>query len=160
MTNFSVSKNGIAWLLGATALLTFTHAFAQGGEKAKDSKTPTVMATQRDATVNVKTNTREMTIEGEVVDTWCYCSGVMGDGRGEKHKKCARLCVGGGVTAGILADDGTLYIAAKHQGYKGCAGLLLPYVAERVKAKGWLAERGGCKVLKITSVERVTKSQK
>jgi hypothetical protein len=113
---------------------------------------------KRDAAVTVKTNTKEVTIEGEVVDTWCYCSQVMGQGRGEEHKKCARLCVSGGVTAGILADDGTLYIAAKHQGYKGCAGLLLPHVAERVKVKGWLAERGGCKVLKITSVERVSGS--
>ncbi len=110
---------------------------------------------KRDAKVTTKTNTREMTIVGEVVDTWCYCSQVMGDGRGEAHKKCARLCVGGGVTAGIVTDDGTLYIAAKYQAYKGCAGLLLPYVAKRVRAKGWVAERGGCKVMKITSVEEV-----
>jgi hypothetical protein len=109
----------------------------------------------RDSAVTVKTNTREFTVEGEVVDTWCYTSGVMGEGRGEKHKSCGRKCVGGGVTAGILADDGTLYIAAKHQAYNGCAGLLLPYVAMRVKVKGWLAEKGGCKLLKINSVEPV-----
>jgi hypothetical protein len=110
---------------------------------------------QRDAGVTVQTNTKEIEVVGEVVDTWCYSSGVMGEGRGEKHKKCARLCVGGGVTAGILADDGTLYIAAKHRGYNGCAGLLLPHVATRVKVKGWLAERGGIKLLKINSVEPV-----
>lgn len=158
MTKLSVSKSGVTWLLGITALCASTHAFAQS--QPRESKKPTEMAAQRDATVNVKTNTKEMTLEGEVVDSWCYCSGVMGDGRGERHKKCARLCVGGGVTAGILTDDGTLYIAAKHSGYKGCAGLLLPYVAERVRVKGWLAERGGCKVLKITSVERAPKRQK
>lgn len=131
-----------------------------------DSSTPDHNASKlkpaqiRDKAVTVKTNTRPVTIEGEVVDTWCYASGVMGDGRGEKHKSCARKCVSGGVTAGILTDDGTLFIAAKHQAYNGCAGLLLPYVAERVKVKGWLAEKGGCKLLKITSVERVKQPSK
>ncbi|MGD9681862.1 MAG: hypothetical protein AB7W16_11820 [Candidatus Obscuribacterales bacterium] len=110
---------------------------------------------RRDKDVTVKTNTRPITLEGEVIDTWCYCSGVMGPGRGPEHEKCAKLCVAGGVSAGILADDGTVYIAAKHQGYKGCNGLLLPYVAQRVRATGWVAERGGCKVLKISKVELV-----
>ncbi|MCA9800898.1 MAG: hypothetical protein KC777_02875 [Cyanobacteria bacterium HKST-UBA02] len=110
---------------------------------------------RRDKDVTVKTNARPITLEGEVIDTWCYCSGVMGPGRGPEHEKCAKLCVAGGVSAGILTDDGTVYIAAKHQGYKGCNGLLLPYVAQRVRATGWLAERGGCKVLKISKVELV-----
>jgi len=128
--------------------------------KASSTSTAKKMSKWRDEKVTVKTNTKEVTIVGEVVDSWCYASGVMGDGRGEKHKKCARLCVGGGVTAGILADDGTLYIAAKHKAYNGCAGLLLPYVATRVKVKGWLADRGGIKLLKINSVEPVKEPAK
>lgn len=112
---------------------------------------------QRDKEVTVKTNTRPITVEGEVIDAWCYCSGVMGPGRGPEHEKCAKLCVAGGVSAGILTDDGTVYIAAKHQAYKGCNGLLLPYVAQRVKATGWVAEKGGCRVLKISKVEPVGK---
>ncbi|MBK9145406.1 MAG: hypothetical protein IPM23_23275 [Candidatus Melainabacteria bacterium] len=112
---------------------------------------------QRDKEVTVKTNTRPITVEGEVIDAWCYCSGVMGPGRGAEHEKCARLCVAGGVSAGILTDDGTVYIAAKHQAYKGCNGLLLPYVAKRVRATGWVAEKGGCRVLKISKVELAEK---
>lgn len=124
------------------------------------SKTARPENVLRDAGVTVKTNTRQVTIEGEVVDTWCYTSGVMGEGRGESHKSCARKCVGGGVTAGILADDGTLYIAAKSQAYNGCAGLLLPFVAQRVRVKAWLAEKGGVKLLKINAVERVNSTAK
>jgi hypothetical protein len=126
---------------------------------AKPSQEKT-LAEQRDEKVTIKSNTKQIELVGEVVDTWCYSSGVMGEGRGEKHRKCGRLCVGGGVTAGILTDDGTLYIAAKHQGYNGCAGLLLPYVADRVKVSGWLAERGGVKLLKIIKVERVKTAAK
>ena len=128
---------------------------AKTGVKTGSSKTALPENVQRDASVTVKTNTRPVTIEGEVVDTWCYTSGVMGPGRGEVHKSCARKCVGGGVTAGIVTDDGTLYIAAKHKAYNGCAGLLLPFVASRVKVSGWLAEKGGVKLLKINTVEKV-----
>ncbi|MBX9694930.1 MAG: hypothetical protein K2Z81_21275 [Cyanobacteria bacterium] len=112
----------------------------------------------RDKGVTVQTNTRPVTVVGEVIDAWCYSSGVMGEGRGEAHKKCARLCVSGGVSAGLLDDQGNVYIAAKYQGYKGCSGLLLPFVGKRVKAKGWVAERGGVRVMKIGSVELETKA--
>lgn len=128
---------------------------AKTGVTTGSSKAALPENVKRDAAVTVKTNTRPFTVEGEVVDTWCYTSGVMGPGRGEVHKSCARKCVGGGVTAGILADDGTLYIAAKHKAYNGCAGLLLPFVATRVKVTGWLAEKGGVKLLKINTVEKV-----
>lgn len=113
----------------------------------------------RDKDVTVQTNTEPITLTGEVIDVWCYVSGVMGPGRGKEHEKCAKLCVAGGVSAGILTDDGTVYVAAKHQGYKGCAGLLLPYVAQRVEVKGWVAEKGGCRVLKIREVKPVASSK-
>ena len=90
---------------------------------------------------------------GEVVDSWCFSSGVMGPGRGPRHKACALACAMGGVTLGIVDDNDVLYIAAKHQGYTGCKELLTPFMAQRVHVKGWLAESGGCKLLKIASVE-------
>lgn len=100
--------------------------------------------------------TKPFTVTGEVIDVWCYCSQVMGSGRGEQHKACALACAHGGVTLGIVADrTGEVYIAAKYRGYQGCKDLLLPYVAKHVKVAGWLAQRGGCNVLKIKSVESV-----
>jgi hypothetical protein len=94
-------------------------------------------------------------IVGEVVDSWCYSSQTMGEGRGERHKACGLACAYGGVTLGIVDDQGTLYIAAKHKGYTGCKELLTPFMAKRVKVKGWLGTKGGCKILKIVSVEEV-----
>lgn len=98
--------------------------------------------------------TKPIELTGEVVDAWCYTSQVMGPGRGEKHKACALACAHGGVTLGIL-DEKTneLFIAAKYRGYTGCKELLLPFVAKRVKVKGWVARKGGCTLLKIKSVE-------
>lgn len=98
-------------------------------------------------------------ITGEVVDTWCYTSHVMGPGRGPKHKACALACAHGGVTLGIVDDKDVLYIAAKHRGYTGCKELLTPFVAKRVKVICWVAKRGGCNVIKIKSVEEVAMKQ-
>jgi hypothetical protein len=94
-------------------------------------------------------------LTGEVVDSWCYASRSVGDGRGPEHAQCARACAHGGVTLGILDDKGKMYIAAKYRAYSGCQLLLEPYVAKRVHVRGMLATRGGCPILKITSVQEL-----
>ena len=129
---------------------------------AANPESPTAIAKPGSVKVNMtkadlqmKAEGKPVTIEGEVVDAWCYSSHTMGSGRGEKHKPCAQACILGGVSAGIVDDEGTLYIAAKHVGYEGCQKLLLPLIAKRVKATGWLVTRGGCNLLKIRQVEEV-----
>ena len=79
----------------------------------------------------------------------------MGEGRGEQHKACGTACVLGGVSCGIVDDQGRLFVCAKSKAYKGCAEMMGRYVAKRVRVKGWLSERGGCRVLKLNSVEEV-----
>jgi hypothetical protein len=99
-------------------------------------------------------------ITGEVVDAWCYASQTMGPGRGEGHKACALACSYGGVTMGIL-QDGTkeLYVAAKSsKPYKGCNELLIPYIAQKVTVTGWVGDLGGCRMLKIETIEPVDKA--
>ncbi len=96
--------------------------------------------------------TRPIELVGEVVDAWCWSSGVMGEGRGEKHKACGLLCVLGGVSSGIVDDKGKLYICAKSKAYKGCAELMGRFVGKRVRVKGWISERGGCSLLKVSDV--------
>lgn len=107
-----------------------------------------------------KPTTREVTVVGEVVDAWCYASQTMGPGKGDSHKACALACINGGVSVGILEEStGNLFIAAKYKGYQGCRELLLPLVGEKVKATGWVGDLGGCRMLKIKTVEKL-KSEK
>jgi hypothetical protein len=137
----ALSSVGLALLLAFGPVRSAPAAPGENSEKAPAPAPPTA-----------KTDARPITVTGEVVDTWCYASHVMGEGRGPKHRKCALACISGGVAPGIVDDQGNLYIAAKHRGYEGCRSLLLPYVAKRVTATGWVARKGGCQVLKITSV--------
>ena len=98
--------------------------------------------------------TRKVDSTGEVVDAWCYASQTMGPGRGPGHKACALACVYGGVSVGIVEDgSGDLYVAAKYKGYKGCKELLIPYMGERVHVTGVVGEMGGCRMLRIQTVE-------
>ncbi len=55
----------------------------------------------------------EVQIRGEVIDTWCYFSGVMGGPdavQGTAHHTCAIWCSAGGIPVGLLAEDGTVYM--------------------------------------------------
>lgn len=123
-----------------------------GGYYFYQSKQPHYRSTE------TKPTTREVVVVGEVVDAWCYASQTMGPGRGPGHKACALACAHGGVSIGIL-EDGTkdLYVAAKYKGFQGCKDLLIPYMGEKVKATGWVGDLGGCRMLKIKTVEALTK---
>lgn len=98
-----------------------------------------------------------VTITGEVVDAWCYSSQTMGPGKGISHRACALACINGGVSVGILEEKtGYLYVAAKYKGYKGCKDVLLPYVGDKVTVTGWVGEKGGCRMLRIQTVKRIS----
>ncbi len=133
---------GLALLLAACAIGYYVYA----------SKQPRYRSTE------IKSTTREVVVIGEVVDAWCYASQTMGPGRGPGHRACALACAHGGVSIGILEDGSKdLYVAAKYKGFQGCKDLLIPYMGEKVKAVGWVGDLGGCRMLKIKTVEALTK---
>ena len=100
----------------------------------------------------------EMTITGEVVDLQCYITGLTGPGKGASHKDCAISCAKGGIPLGILQDkSNTLYLAGQSKvAMKGANEMLLPFVAEKVKATGRVFEIGGLKFLLIKKVTKVS----
>ena len=58
-------------------------------------------------------------IKGEIIDTWCYFSGVMGDSdatRGTAHHTCALWCAAGGIPVGVRTDEGEVYMVLKFKG--------------------------------------------
>ncbi|HEY9754104.1 MAG TPA: hypothetical protein V6C97_02960 [Oculatellaceae cyanobacterium] len=109
---------------------------------------------------NIEAKMEPVTITGEVVDSWCYASQTMGPGQGLGHVACATACILGGVTPGILEDKtGEMFVAVKYTGYKGCNELLAPYIGKTVTVRGWMGYKGDTRVLKIATVELVSKGQ-
>jgi hypothetical protein len=97
---------------------------------------------------------KEVTITGEIIDTKCYVTGMMG-GRGEEHKQCAIDCIKGGLPVGIVEDktDKVYVLVPKSPGKKGANEELVKYAAERVKLTGNAVEKGGQKLFVYTKVE-------
>ncbi|MXN63774.1 hypothetical protein GR183_02555 [Stappia sp. GBMRC 2046] len=109
------------------------------------------------ATASQGTQGEHVQITGEIIDTWCYFSGVMGGPdavRGTAHHTCALWCAAGGIPVGILADDGTVYMVLKWKDTKNVADgtSLLSVQTHRVTADGMLYERDGIKYIMVDDV--------
>lgn len=96
---------------------------------------------------------KEATIKGEIIDSKCYLTGMMG-GKGEEHKDCAIACIKGGLPVAILEEKtGKVYVVVPAKGQKGANEALVQYAAETVTLKGMFIEKGGTKLFAYNSVE-------
>ncbi|MGB3406745.1 MAG: hypothetical protein WBA67_04565 [Jannaschia sp.] len=96
-------------------------------------------------------------ITGEVIDTWCYFSGVMGPTDsvvGSAHHTCALWCSAGGIPVGLLAEDGTVYMVLKMEGDAQSAGgdTNLHIASHTIEADGMLYRRDGLNYLVVTTI--------
>ncbi len=96
-------------------------------------------------------------IKGEVIDTWCYYSGVMGGPDavvGTAHHTCALWCSAGGIPVGILGEDGEVYMVLKVGKDDQSAGgdTTLKLASYSVTADGMLYERDGIKYIVVADV--------
>lgn len=105
-----------------------------------------------------------VTVTGEIMDTWCYYSGVMGGKEavvGSAHHTCAIWCAAGGIPIGLLTDEGEVYLVLELQGAGTADGAetVLDVQSDRITADAMLYERDGFKYLvveKVTSNEGIT----
>src|SRR3970282_2647122 len=73
---------------------------------------------------------KEATIKGEIIDSKCYLTGMMG-GKGEEHKDCAIACIKGGLPVAILEEKtGNVYVVVPAKSQKGANEALVQYEAE------------------------------
>jgi len=96
-------------------------------------------------------------VKGEIIDTWCYYSGVMGGPDavvGSAHHTCALWCSAGGIPVGLLAEDGTVYMVLKIGEDDRNAGgdTALRLAAHTVEADGMLYRRDGINYLVVSEV--------
>lgn len=96
-------------------------------------------------------------VTGEVIDTWCYFSGVMGGPDavvGSAHHTCALWCAAGGIPVGLLSEDGTVYMVVKWEGQTDLTrgDTLLDVQSDKIVADGMLYERDGVNYLIVEKV--------
>lgn len=96
-------------------------------------------------------------VRGEIIDTWCYYSGVMGGPdavTGTAHHTCALWCSAGGIPVGLLAEDGQVYMVLKIAGDDASAGgdTQLRLASHEITADGLLYHRDGLNYLVVEEV--------
>lgn len=98
-----------------------------------------------------------ISVKGEIIDTWCYFSGVMGGPDaviGTAHHTCALWCSAGGIPVGLLAEDGTVYMVMKIEDSSDSASgdTQLRLASHVVEADGMLYKRDGLNYLVVEEV--------
>ena len=96
-------------------------------------------------------------IKGEIIDTWCYFSGVMGDTdatRGTAHHTCALWCAAGGIPVGVRTDEGDVYMVLKINGEDALAqtDTLMEIQSDVITAKGIHYLRDGANYIVVENV--------
>lgn len=118
----------------AFALLLLPHGQAQASAKAE-----------------------RLQITGEVMDTWCYVSEIMGGSEavlGSAHHQCAIWCAAGGIPVGIRADDGQIYMVLKlgDDDQSNANPKILSIQSDRVTVDGDVYRRDGINYLLIDQI--------
>ena len=100
---------------------------------------------------------QRITVTGEIIDTWCYYSGVMGGPDsvvGSAHHTCALWCSASGIPIGLLTEDGTVYTVLKLGPQDNATGgdTALTLASHTVTADGMFYERDGINYIIVQEV--------
>jgi len=108
-------------------------------------------------TASAATEGKRVSLKGELIDTWCYFSGVMGGPDsvvGSAHHTCAIWCAAGGIPVGMLGEDGDVYMILKLPDDDNSAGgdTFVELTNDTIEAEGMMYERDGLKYLVVSEV--------
>ncbi|KLN60616.1 hypothetical protein WH96_12655 [Kiloniella spongiae] len=100
------------------------------------------------------TSPQRVQIEGEIIDTWCYVTEIMGDAQGTAHHLCAVWCAIGGIPVSILGDDGQVYMVLRveNEDTNVANPTIVKIQTHKVIVDGDLYERDGVKYLFVDQV--------
>lgn len=96
-------------------------------------------------------------VTGEVIDTWCYYSGVMGGPEavtGTAHHTCALWCAAGGIPVGIRTEKGEVYMVLKLEKEEPLAqsDKVMELASDVIRAKGTHYKRDGVNYILVDQV--------
>ena len=108
-------------------------------------------------TAHAAQDPQRVTVTGEIMDTWCYYSGVMGSPEsttGSAHHTCAVWCAAGGIPVGLLTEEGDVYLVLEVEGVGTADGkeTVLDIQSDVITADALLYERDGFKYLVVEKV--------
>lgn len=93
---------------------------------------------------------KKVTLTGEVLDMTCFMTHP-GTGTGPDHAKCAQSCMSKGMSAGFLAEDGTVYllIASNHESPNAA---VKEFAGKKSTITGTVHEQKGIKAIELATI--------
>ncbi|MGI9356310.1 MAG: hypothetical protein ACR2PF_14255 [Rhizobiaceae bacterium] len=96
-------------------------------------------------------------VKGEIIDTWCYFSGVMGGPdavTGTAHHTCALWCAAGGIPIGIRSEEGKVFMVLKLKGQQPLepTDAIMEIQSQVITAKGKHFRRDGIDYIIVDDV--------
>ena len=91
-------------------------------------------------------------LSGELVDMACF---MKHDGKGEKHAKCAQMCVKGGAPLGMLTAEGQVYLLVNEHGNEKPFAAAKLLAGGNAKVTGLVVSRGGVQAIIVAKVEKL-----
>lgn len=97
---------------------------------------------------------KRVQVKGEIIDTWCYITGIM-FAEGTAHYNCAVWCAVGGIPVSILGEDGKVYVILRVEDDEQSvtSPSTATIQAHTVSVDGDLYEKDGVNYLFITQVK-------
>lgn len=101
-----------------------------------------------------ETKEKQITVEGEVVDLFCYMTRHQGEGKGARHAGCTNACIKKGGSVAFVSDKGDLYMllssttAPIKRRVVGLGG-------KKVRVTGIEIDRDDIEAIKVKRIERV-----
>jgi len=101
---------------------------------------------------------KKVTLTGEMIDTWCYVSQIMGSSDvvvGTAHHVCAVWCAAGGIPVGLLdKEDNKVYMILSFEGDDASVAneKLLYLQSHELTVKGTAFELDGLNYLNVDEV--------
>jgi len=108
-----------------------------------------VVSVSVQASPTAKTETKSVTVKGEIVCMGCY----MGhNAKGAEHKSCGTKCVAGGMPMGLVTADGKLYVLTMSHESADAYNKAKDMMASTVNVTGKAMEKDGVKALEVTAI--------
>lgn len=99
-----------------------------------------------------KTAGKVATLQGEMLDMACYMNH---EGKGEKHAKCAEMCIKGGAPLGLLTKDGKVYLLVNDHGNEKAFAEAKLLAGANARVTGKVVSRGGVQAIVVAKAEKL-----
>src|SRR5205809_7636516 len=107
-----------------------------------------LFGTATPATADVKAGAKDVSVTGEVIDTFCYAT--MG-AKGASHKQCGIDCAHKGIPVGLLDQAGKIHILLPTKDKTALSEDVINKMGETVTVTGHEHMKGGLAFLTVES---------